>query len=85
MGEPGFWDDQERAAQISTEHSRVARKLERYEQLTRDFEDAQELFSMDGGMEDEIAPRSTPAAGRSSRASRKTRSSSASTTPATRS
>jgi peptide chain release factor 2 len=55
MGEPGFWDDQERAAQISTEHSRVARKLERYEQLTRDFEDAQELFSMDGGMEEEIA------------------------------
>ena len=55
MGEPGFWDDQERAAQISTEHSRVTRKLDRYEQLTRDFEDAQELFSMDGGMEDEIA------------------------------
>jgi peptide chain release factor 2 len=55
MGAPGFWDDQERAAQISTEHSRVTRKLERYEQLTRDFEDAQELFSMDGGMEDEIA------------------------------
>jgi peptide chain release factor 2 len=55
MGEPGFWDDQERAAQISTEHSRVTRKLERYQQLTRDFEDAQELFSMDGGMEEEIA------------------------------
>jgi len=55
MGEPGFWDDQEGAAQISTEHSRVTRKLERYEQLTRDFEDAQELFSMDGGMEEEIA------------------------------
>jgi len=55
MGEPGFWDDQERAAQISTEHSRVTRKLERYEQLTRDFEDAQELFSMDGGMEEEIS------------------------------
>ena len=55
MGEPGFWDDQERAAQISTEHSRVTRKLERYEHLTHDFEDAQELFSMDGGMEEEIA------------------------------
>jgi peptide chain release factor 2 len=55
MGEPGFWDDQERAAKISTEHSRVARKLESYEHLTRDYEDAQELFSMDGGMEDEIA------------------------------
>jgi len=55
MGEPGFWDDQERAAKISTEHSRVTRKLERYEQLTRDYDDARELFSMDGQMEAEIA------------------------------
>jgi peptide chain release factor 2 len=55
MGEPGFWDDQERAAQISTEHSRVQRKLERYEQLIREYEDARELYSMDGGMEAEIA------------------------------
>src|SRR5438093_86916 len=60
MGEPGFWDDQERAAKISTEHSRVSRKLERYDQLTRDFEDARELFSMDGGMEQEIADSLTP-------------------------
>jgi peptide chain release factor 2 len=55
MGTAGFWDDQEGAARISTEHSRVARKLDRYEQLTHDFEDAQELFSMDGDMEAEIA------------------------------
>jgi peptide chain release factor 2 len=55
MGEPGFWDDQERAARISTEHARVTRRLESYEQLTRDYEDARELFSMDGGMEAEIA------------------------------
>ena len=55
MGDPGFWDDQERAARISTEHSRVTRKLERYEQLTCDYEDARELFAMDGGMEAEIA------------------------------
>ncbi|CAN5217138.1 peptide chain release factor 2 [soil metagenome] len=60
MGKPGFWDDQEGAARISTEHSRVTRKLERYEQLTRDFEDAQELYSMDGGMEAEIATSITP-------------------------
>jgi len=60
MGEPGFWDDQERAAKISTEHSRVKRKLESYEQLRRDYEDAQELFSMDGGMEDEIASSIAP-------------------------
>ena len=60
MGEPGFWDDQDRAAQISTEHSRVTRKLERYEQLVRDYEDARELFSMDGGMEAEIAASIAP-------------------------
>jgi peptide chain release factor 2 len=60
MGEPGFWDDQDRAAKISTEHSRVARKLDSYEQLTRDYEDAQELFSMDGGMEEEIATSIAP-------------------------
>ena len=28
MSEPGFWNDQERAQQISTEHSRVAKRLE---------------------------------------------------------
>jgi len=60
MGEPGFWDDQDRAAQISTEHSRVTRKLERYEQLVRDYQDARELFSMDGGMEAEIAASIAP-------------------------
>src|SRR5947208_2242127 len=60
MGDPGFWDDQDGAAKISTEHSRVTRKLERYEQLTRDYEDAQELFSMDGGMEAEIAASIAP-------------------------
>jgi peptide chain release factor 2 len=55
MGTPGFWDDQERAARISTEHARVARRLERYEQLIRDYDDARELFAMDGEMEHEIA------------------------------
>jgi peptide chain release factor 2 len=60
MGEPGFWDDQEGAAKISTEHSRVTRKLERYEQLTRDYEDALELSTMDGGMEAEIAASIAP-------------------------
>ena len=40
MGEPGFWDDQQGAAAISTEHSRVARRLERFKRLTREYEDA---------------------------------------------
>jgi len=55
LSAPGFWDDQQHAAQVSAEHARVTRKLERYEHLTRDFEDAVELLSMDGEMADEIA------------------------------
>ena len=55
MGAPGFWDDQERAAKISTEHARVSRRLERYEQLEQEYEDARELYALDGAMEDEIA------------------------------
>ncbi|MFY9579931.1 MAG: peptide chain release factor 2 [Gaiellaceae bacterium] len=55
MGELGFWDDQERAARISTEHARVTRKLDRYERLLRDYDDARELLSLDGSMEEEIA------------------------------
>ena len=55
MGESGFWDDQERAARISTEHARVTRKLDRYERLLHDYDDARELLSLDGGMEEEIA------------------------------
>jgi peptide chain release factor 2 len=54
MGEPGFWDDQQQAARISAEHARLARRLDRYERLNRDYEDAQELFAMDGDMADEI-------------------------------
>ena len=54
MGAPGFWDDQQRAAAISTEHSRVAKRLERYERLRREYEDARELLSMDGDMAAEI-------------------------------
>jgi peptide chain release factor 2 len=55
LGEPGLWDDQQRAARISTEHSRLTKRLERYERLRREFEDARELLSMDGDMAAEIA------------------------------
>jgi peptide chain release factor 2 len=37
MAEPGFWDDQQHAAQVSTEHSRVARRLERYRRLRQEM------------------------------------------------
>jgi len=55
MAEPGFWDDQQQAAQISSEHARLQRRLERYERLKGDYEDARELLSMDGEMAEEIA------------------------------
>ena len=49
MGAPGFWDDQSQAAQISTEHARTARKLERYERLQREYDDAAELLAIGDG------------------------------------
>jgi peptide chain release factor 2 len=55
LSAPGFWDDQQHAAEVSAEHARVTRKLERYERLSREYEDAVELLSMDGEMAGEIA------------------------------
>ena len=49
MGAPGFWDDQAEAARISTEQARTSRKLERYERLRREYEDATELLSLGDG------------------------------------
>ncbi len=46
MGAPGFWDDQAEAARISTEHARLTRKLDRYERLSREYEDAKELLEL---------------------------------------
>jgi peptide chain release factor 2 len=54
MGEAGFWDDQRRAADISSEHSRLTRRLERYEMLTRDYEEARELHDLDGDLAAEL-------------------------------
>jgi peptide chain release factor 2 len=54
MGEPGFWDDQSAAASISAEHARLTRRLDRYERLQRDYDDASELYALDGDMAAEI-------------------------------
>ncbi len=54
MGAPGFWDDQAAATRISTEHSRLTRKLDRYERLQGEYEDASELLSL-GEDESQIA------------------------------
>jgi peptide chain release factor 2 len=55
LSAPGFWDDQQRAAAVSAEHARLTRRLERYEKLRAEYEDAVELYAMDGDMESEIA------------------------------
>jgi peptide chain release factor 2 len=60
LGSPGFWDDQQRAARVSADHARLAKRLERYERLTREYEDARELFAMDGELEGEIAASIAP-------------------------
>jgi peptide chain release factor 2 len=54
MGEPAFWDDQRRAAEISSEQARLTKRLERYETLTRDYEEARELYQLDGDLADEL-------------------------------
>jgi peptide chain release factor 2 len=46
MGAPGFWDDQQKAAQVSSEHSRATRRLERWRGLATDVEDLQALAEM---------------------------------------
>ena len=60
MGEPGFWDDQQRAAGMSAEHARATRRLERYDGLLREQADAGELFELDPDMVDEIAAMLVP-------------------------
>jgi peptide chain release factor 2 len=54
MSEPGFWDDQEQAQKTTTEHARVARRIDNYERLTREYEDARDLYELDPEMAGEI-------------------------------
>jgi peptide chain release factor 2 len=60
LGSPGFWDDQRHAAEVSAEHARLTRRLDRYRRLTQDYEDAKELLALDGEMEGEIASSIAP-------------------------
>jgi peptide chain release factor 2 len=46
MGAEGFWEDSERAAAVSAEHSRAARRLETFSQLQSDVEDLDGLVEM---------------------------------------
>jgi peptide chain release factor 2 len=60
MGEPGFWDDQAEAANVSQEHARVTRKLERWSRLEQEITDARELYELEPGLEDDIAAQIAP-------------------------
>jgi peptide chain release factor 2 len=46
MGAPGFWDDQSRAAGTSAEHSRLARRRDRYAALSGEADDIAELIQL---------------------------------------
>ncbi len=46
MGEPGFWENQERAALLSAEHARTSRKLSMFRELERDVEDLEPLAEL---------------------------------------
>jgi len=46
MGAPGFWDNQERAAQVAAEHARASRKLDTFRSLERDIEDLEPLAEL---------------------------------------
>ena len=60
MGAPGFWDDQQHAAAVSTEHSRLTKRLDRYTRLREEYDDARELLEMDGDLGDEIGQSLAP-------------------------
>jgi peptide chain release factor 2 len=58
MQEPGFWDDQKRAAAVSAEHSRANRKLESFRSLQSeigDLEGLAELVQEDGSLATELS------------------------------
>ncbi len=62
MQQPGFWDDQQRAASVSTEHRRATRRLESFRTLESEVEDlggladlAAEDESMDAELEEQLA------------------------------
>jgi peptide chain release factor 2 len=46
MSEPGFWDDQERAAQVGAEHARASRRLSLYRELEADVADLEPLAEL---------------------------------------
>ena len=60
LGQPGFWDEPEHAARVSSEHARLAKRLERYDRLTREYDDARELLELDESLAGEVASSIVP-------------------------
>jgi peptide chain release factor 2 len=60
LNAPGFWDDHNRAAKVSSARSRVAKRLDGYHTLVREYQDAKELAELDPEMADEIATSLVP-------------------------
>jgi peptide chain release factor 2 len=60
LGQPGFWDDQQHAAAVSSEHARVAKRLERYDRLMQEYADAKELADLDESYADDVAASLAP-------------------------
>jgi peptide chain release factor 2 len=46
MAAPSFWDEQQRAAKISSEHARLTRRRESYDRLTSEAADLTELAAL---------------------------------------
>ena len=46
MAVPGFWDDAQNAAKLSSEHARLGKRVERYRSLDTEVEDISELFEL---------------------------------------
>jgi peptide chain release factor 2 len=60
MGESGFWDDAEAAAEVGAEHARLTRRLERYRSLAAEIEELEafaELAEEDEELARELAQR----------------------------
>jgi peptide chain release factor 2 len=56
MQQPGFWDDRERAASVSADHSRAKRRLEGFRKLESDVADLADLTALgDDSLQSELA------------------------------
>jgi len=49
LGQPGFWDDPQRAASVSAEHARLTRRLERYERFEHEYDAGDAVVTIHSG------------------------------------